>query len=106
MVSILSGQSVSLWGHPSHVASCCSHSAGILNPSSAGVSSIILCCFDINSREDKIFLQVVHSAMARRTKCQWGPLPVKASKVTHSLLSLLGLSCENKYLNSTLRGKD
>src|SRR5689334_3855858 len=38
MVSILSGQSVSLWGQASQVASCFSHSAGMEKPSSDGVS--------------------------------------------------------------------
>lgn len=37
MVSSLSGQSVGLCGHPIHVASCVSHSAGMRNPSERGM---------------------------------------------------------------------
>src|SRR5262249_40247347 len=44
IVSSLVGQSVRLCGQPSHVASCCSHSAGIARPSSFGVGSLVAFC--------------------------------------------------------------
>src|ERR1035441_5242329 len=40
MISSLSGQSVGLCGHATQVASCVSHSAGMENPSEAGVCSV------------------------------------------------------------------
>src|SRR5689334_14713685 len=41
MVLSLPGQSVALWGHPSHVASCGSHSAGMVKPSLAGDGDVL-----------------------------------------------------------------
>src|SRR5262249_22304280 len=67
MVSSLPGQSVGLWGQPSHVASCGSHSAGIAYPNSMGVGSDVERGFSIRSgAEDKVFGRVVHGDLANR----------------------------------------
>src|SRR5689334_18317073 len=46
MVLSLPGQSLTLCGHPSHVASCGSHSAGMVKPSWAGDGDVVrvACC--------------------------------------------------------------
>src|SRR5437868_5394705 len=49
MVSSLPGQSVGLWGQPSQVAACFSHSAGMEKPSSAGVTFCCALCLSIKS---------------------------------------------------------
>src|SRR5437879_2589144 len=40
MAETFPGQSLFSWGHPSQVASCCSHSAGIQRPRSNGVEPV------------------------------------------------------------------
>src|SRR6266404_8495323 len=63
MVSSLSGQSVALCGHPSQVASCFSHSAGMEKPSATGVRSVPRLRFTIRRAKNNTSSAFVHSAV-------------------------------------------
>src|SRR6185312_5396225 len=95
MVSIFAGQSVSLCGQPSQVASCRAHSAGVEKPSSAGVADFLAS------------LSLIAGANIRRFRGMSTTVIFNSlgSKVTYSLLSRTMLSCEIEGLHGQERSQ-
>src|SRR5262245_25368909 len=100
MVSSLPGQSVGLLGHPSHVASCLSHSACIEKPNAAGVSLVLEPSFNIKCAEhsnSKIFLNHREKSQTRFFVAN---LPRETLAHDHSILNLPSSQCSLCVIHS------